>query len=359
MPFLRKELGLSYTVAGLHFSAYALGMVAAGLIADRLAGRFGRTWVLWGGSAGMAAGALLFVLFRRAPLTIGSVFILSLFGCLMLIVVQAALSDRHGLRRATALTEANVAASASSAFVPAVIGTFERIDLGWRPVLLLWAATWGILFAAFRGTPVPAAQFDSTRGTMQTRPALPFLYWIYWGVVFFGVAVEWSIVFWGAEFLDRNVGLTTADASTTMSVFMGAMLIGRFTGSRLTRLASPRLLLLMAAGVAMAGFVPFWLSPFPALNIAGLFIAGLGVANLYPLTLAVAISIVPPPQSNEASGRVSFGAGLAILMAPQILGFVADQTSIGTAYTIVAGLLLVVIGVVYWANRLPRAAQAA
>ncbi len=36
MPFLRTELHLNYTLAGVHFSLYALGVVAAGSLADRI-----------------------------------------------------------------------------------------------------------------------------------------------------------------------------------------------------------------------------------------------------------------------------------------------------------------------------------
>ena len=42
MPFLRTELGLGYTTASLHFSAFALGAVLLGLFGDKILGRFGR-----------------------------------------------------------------------------------------------------------------------------------------------------------------------------------------------------------------------------------------------------------------------------------------------------------------------------
>ena len=43
MPSLREELGLSYTIASLHFSAFAVGMILAGLVGDRVVRRYGRT----------------------------------------------------------------------------------------------------------------------------------------------------------------------------------------------------------------------------------------------------------------------------------------------------------------------------
>src|SRR6185503_2982221 len=69
MPFLRTELNLSYTVTGFHLSAFALGMVLAGLTADRLAQSWGRWLVFWGGGIGMALGALGLILSHQAILT--------------------------------------------------------------------------------------------------------------------------------------------------------------------------------------------------------------------------------------------------------------------------------------------------
>ncbi|HYO88745.1 MAG TPA: hypothetical protein VER79_08850, partial [Candidatus Limnocylindrales bacterium] len=42
MPFLAADLSLSYTVRGLHTSAFAVGGIISGVFADRAARRFGR-----------------------------------------------------------------------------------------------------------------------------------------------------------------------------------------------------------------------------------------------------------------------------------------------------------------------------
>src|SRR5690242_14737509 len=62
MPFIRGDLRLSYTLASLHFSAFALGAVVMGILADRISQRWGRRVAFWGGGIGMAAGALLVAL---------------------------------------------------------------------------------------------------------------------------------------------------------------------------------------------------------------------------------------------------------------------------------------------------------
>ena len=84
MPFLRAELNLNYTLAGLHFSAFALGMVLAGVTGDRFARRWGRWPVFWGGGAGMAAGALCLVLGRQVAITVAGAFIMGWLGAFLL-----------------------------------------------------------------------------------------------------------------------------------------------------------------------------------------------------------------------------------------------------------------------------------
>lgn len=354
MPFLRDELNLSYTVAGLHLTAFAAGMVLAGLTGDALVHRWGRRWVFWGGGAGMAVGALLFISFRRVEITVPSTFIMGYPGTLLMIMVQATLSAHHGERRAIALTESNIGASISAGLAPLLIGSLQRIGIGWRGALLLGAMSWGWLAFRFRGETIPRNIEERSSEPRASSSTLQPIFWAYWLVVFLGVSVEWSIVFWGADFLDNTVGLSRVDASTVMSVFFLAMVIGRMMGSRLTRSRHTGTLLLIAVGLAAAGFLPFWLAPLTAINIAGLFVAGLGVANLFPLTLSAASGVVTPAQADAASGRIALAAGLAILIMPQALGALADQIGIQGAYGIIAACLLIVAGAVLYANRLAR-----
>ena len=125
-PFLRAELNLNYTVTALHLSAFALGMIAAGLLSDRLAERFGRRALFWGGGVGMALGAVLLALGQQPAVTIAASLLMGTFGSFLLVMLQAALSDRHGALRAVALTEANVVAAVFSMLAPLIIGIGEQ-----------------------------------------------------------------------------------------------------------------------------------------------------------------------------------------------------------------------------------------
>jgi fucose permease len=352
MPFLGDELSLSYTVRGLHFSAFAFGMVTAGLSADRVSRVVGRRRLFWLGGLGMALGAVLFIVFKRAELTILSSLVMGALGGQTLVVIQAALSDRHGERRAIAISEANLTASFGGSLAPLMVGGLQRIDVGWRGSLVLSAIFWAVLYGIFRGDMLPRAPSDADETEVSQLPVrLPSIYWAYVLVLFLGVAIEWSMIFWGADFLENGIGLKRDNAVTAMVIFFVAIPIGRAAGSGLSRRFSAQRLLLMAFALVILGFFPFWLVRWLPLNLLGLFITGIGVANLFPLGLSVASSVVSPRLSDAASGRVSLAAGAAILIAPQILGSLADQVGISNAYGVVAVLSVVAIVVMF------RAAQ--
>ncbi|MCK6623968.1 MAG: MFS transporter [Anaerolineae bacterium] len=350
MPFLRSELNLNYTVTGLHLSAFAVGMIGAGLLTDRLTGRWGRRPVFWVGGLGMALGAVGLTVSGQSFWSITSILAMGLLGTLMLALIQTTLSDHHGEQRVIALTESNVGASISASLAPVFVGNFERIGLGWRLALLLGVVAFVWLTLRFRRQLLPERQRGSSHSRAGSRP-LPLVFWAYWFVICISVSVEWCLIFWGADFLEKVVGLSQVNAATMMSIFFGAMVVGRFVGSRLTRILSGATLLLLAIGITLVGFPLFWLARFAPLNLAGLFIAGLGVANLFPLTLSVALNVVPT-QADVASPRLSLGGGTAILLAPLILGWTADQLNIQNAYGIVALLAIIAAAVTFWANRM-------
>jgi MFS family permease len=132
-----------------------------------------------------------------------------------------------------------------------------------------------------------------------------------------------------------------------MGAYFVALLLGRILGSRLARRVRPGALLVGAVILSAAGFLPFWLAPLvlpPALvsvaaSAAGLFVAGLGIGNLYPLGASLATGAAPR-KADLATSRIALTVGSALLLIPPSLGLIADRSSIGSAYAIVAALLL-------------------
>ena len=349
MPFLRAEQGFSYTVASLHFSAFALGAVPVGFFGDRVAGHWGRRVSLWGGGAGMAAGALLLGVSPVPPGTILGAFVMGTCGGLLVITTQAILADKYGEWRAVAITESNVAASACAILASLAVGVFAAVGLGWRVALIPPVAALMLLAVRFLNEPLGEARTHEESASGEASSALPMRFWVYFGVLFLGVSVEWCVAYWGADFLENGVGLERSTAATALSVFFVAMLSGRILGSRLARRLSGGILLLGTLCVTFAGFPLFWLSALPAPSLLGLFIVGLGVGSIYPLAISVGVAAAPG-RTDTATARLGLAGGGAILTAPFVLGAFADRVGIERAYGIVVPLLLaaVVLTLVAW-----------
>ena len=344
MPFLRTELQLNYTLGGLLPATLATGLIVSGLISDGLARRWSRRAVFWLGALGLAGGVILLTLSYRFESALIAVLAMGTCSSLTQVMIQAILSDRHAGQRAIALTEANVAASLSATVTPLVIGSLQSTGLGWRmiPILIVFFLT--VLAWTFFRQAIPDRPAAQTVAA-EEGGRLPVAFWLYWIVLFFVVAVEMSVVVWATDFLDSVAGLSRTDAVLGYSAFPAAMLLGRIAGSRLTRRSSSLRLLLLALGITLAGFPLFWLVRLPALNLLGLFITGLGIANLYPLTLSLAIGLAPD-RSNQASARISMGVGTALLTAPLLLGWLADRLSLQVAYGMVIVLTIAAFAIV-------------
>ena len=218
----------------------------------------------------------------------------------------------------------------------------QSTNLSWRGALVIPILIWVGLSWFGRDLKLPNAEKSTAEDDtpLGKKERLPVLFWGYAGLLFLGVAIEWSVIYWGAEFLAETTSLGQATAVNMMSLYFVAFIAGRIVSSRLARRFSAEYLLIGAFGLTTLGFLPFWLSQNAILSIIGLFIVGSGIASLFPLGLALAIGVVTNNQTDAASSRISLMVGLAIFLAPQILGSLADQIGLTGAYGIVAVLLM-------------------
>ncbi len=353
MPFLRNELGLGYAAASLHFSAFALGAVLIGFLGDHVVGRWGRHAGLWGGAAGMAAGALLLISSPVVWGTVPAAFVMGVCGALLLVSSEALLSDRHGEWGAVALSESNVTASACAIAAPLLVGVFAASGLGWRPAFIAPIVALAALAAFSYSQPLAEPTRSAEEGPRPLARNLPPRYWAFWALVSLGVASEWCIAYWGADFLAGGTSLTRPAAAAALTVFFAAMLVGRVAGSRLARVLAPSLLLAVTLCVALAAFPLFWLSAGTALTLIGLFLIGLGIGSVYPLGVSVALAAAPG-NTDAAAARLAVAGGGAVLLAPLVLGALADRVGIGAAFGIVPPMLLAAVSLAVVAGRRER-----
>jgi len=342
LNFLGDEIDLSYSVRGLHVTAFAAGMVSAGLLGERATARWGRRRVLWIGGVGMALGSLVLIAGRTALVTLGATLIMGVIGSFMLVVIQSALSDHHGEKRAVALTESNMAAVFFAALAPFAASAGESVGLGWRAGMVAGVIVFAGLYLFGRVLPFPVPQDDTPDAQAPRTARLPRAFWLIWLAAFFGVGTEWSTIFWSGEFLERSIEVTTADASALLGLFLIMMMIGRFAGSRLSERVEPIRLIVLSQALAIFGLSIFWLGPVRELTLGGYLLAGLGIANFYPLALVIGVNTATR-HSDLASARMSLASGSAILIAPIALGSLADVIGIQTAIGVTALLALLAL----------------
>jgi fucose permease len=348
IPFLRAEHRLSHATAGLHFGAFALGGIVVALWGHRIDRRVARERTIWAGGAGMGLGAILVVVGANIRETIAGASVMGVFGALLLMSVQATLADQHPRVRAVVLLESNVAASSFAIIAPAAVGLAERLGVGWRGAPLLAVAVFIALAASFRGKTLGESR---PHELLQSRKlTVPLGFWAIALVLFLGVGVEWSIAYWAPDFL-AEVGFRPSVAATSLSSFFAALLCGRVLGSRLARFVDDLHLLTGAPALALVGFLVFWLGEGLFARVAGLFVSGLGIANLYPIAVAAGARLVYP-YTAVATARLSVTAGLGILIAPLALGGLADDFGIVRAYSIVIPLLVATTLLAHGARRL-------
>jgi fucose permease len=273
---------------------------------------------------------------------------MGLVGSLILVIIPSALSDQHGEARAVALSEANVIASLVSAAAPLLVGWCARLPGGWRLALGGMTLAPMLMYLGFRrASPLQPAPHQ--QGSLSARRPLPVLFWVYWVAIVLAVSVEFCMVFWSADYLENSLDMLKVDAAQAVSLFLIAMIVGRLADSRLVQRFAAHKVVIASVLVAGVGFLIYWTTSTAVLGLVGLFVTGLGVAGLYPLSLSLAIEAAGG-DTVQAGARAALASGTAILALPLVLGRLADMAGIRPAYGVV-GILLIGVFLIVLATR--------
>lgn len=342
-PYLRAELNTNYTTAGYHFSLFAVGMLLAGLVGDRIILRLGAMKTLWLSAAAALPGVLLILTADRVWISLSGAFLTGLLGSFIITTIPGVLAQKYGALQAVAFAEINAFASLASVSAPLLVGVLAVTVFGWRGALVLPFLLLGI-YLIFQWKTIRIG-FSIKKQTAnprekQTRKALPLRYWLGWLGILMVVAIEFCIVFWSSDYLLVSTELPANITSLSVSFFLSAMLVSRWLGSKLLERSGHTLVHNLSLMFCAVGFFGFWLVPAAAAKMTGLFLTGLGVGNLYPVALAKAISSTTADQTDTASARASLASGFAILLLPLLLGILADRSGLQFAYGLVPLLIL-------------------
>ena len=334
---LQKELGVTRGEVAFYPSLFAVGLLVVGLAGGSFVSRIGRVAALRLSVAGMMLGGLLIAAPSRVATLLGAL-VLGLSAALLIQLVPAVLSVMHPGRPAATIGEANGLASAASVLAPLAVAAALAAGLGWRagylvaPLVALAALTlpvWRLVLLDASNS-ITAAQ-SSTAAPMLGR----------WVDLLVSVSVEFCFVFWAASAVIAWNHASPSQAPAVASLFLVGMAIARaMSGRIMRRVPEPRVLVLACTACATAGFALFWAAPTLALAGAGLLVAGLGVALLYPTTVSRVVAAWPQA-TDRAAARAALASGIAIGGAPFLLAQLSDATGLRAAFLIVPALLVV------------------
>ncbi len=342
VPLIGDDLGVTNAVAGLHGTGMALGTVAAGLVSARVVAWRGRRAAVWVGTVVVVAGVLLVVASGVIVGTLLGSVVAGAGGTLLVNVANAALSDKHGRASGAAITEANGLGALVGAAAPFALGLLVGAGAGWQPALLAVIALLAVVSVVMPTLPAPTRPAGATRSDR----SLPGRYWWAWGVLVLLIAVEFSYSVWATTLVADRTGASTGTATTTLTVLILCLGIGRVLGARLALRIRPGVLLMAAIVVTAGGWAVLWTATSLSVAVVAMAISGFGMAFHFPLGVSRSLEAAGG-RTDLASGRIALGGGLAIGLAPFVLGAVTDVVGVHGAFLLVpallgaAGLLLV------------------
>ncbi|MCL6297873.1 MFS transporter [Streptomyces kronopolitis] len=352
IPAIKAQTGAGAGALGLALLGVSAGAVAFMMLTGRLCRRFGSHTVTTASAAALALSIVLPPLTHSAT-ALGLVLLVfgAAYGSLNVAMNSAAVDLIGALRRP--VMPSFHAAFSLGGMLGAGLGGLVAGSLS-PTVHLVLLAVLGLLVTAVAGRalhvhPAPvvpercpaAAESRPSGGRAGRRLVVVF------GLIALCTAYgEGAMADWGALHLTQDLAAGPGTAAAGYAVFALAMTVGRLSGTALVQRFGAARALIAGGTTATAGMLLGALAPTVWAAGAGFAVAGLGLANIFPIAIARA------GESGGADGvavasTVGYGG---MLLGPPAIGFLAEATSLPLALTTVA-LLAAVAAVIAYVTR--------
>ncbi|WP_206957608.1 MFS transporter [Trinickia acidisoli] len=347
LPFLRNEFHYDTVHVGWHFTFYAIGLVASGLLSGVLLKRVPLNVLIRASAVTMVLAVLSITQARGYYSTLAVAVAMGFTGGVVQAAVQAGIAWHHPCHRDIAMVEAFVCAGTGVFFGPLLVGQIAAAGFSWRISLLVCAIALTLVFVLFRGpnesASAAAREADDLRDVQDGGIPLPVA--LSWLMVLLGIGAEWGIGFWGAQFLESRLTLDAAKAVSLMAFFFGGTVFGRLVSSRLLSIFDGRIMLFVVIFLGSGAILTLWTSEQYFSTIAALAMAGMCLGNFFPLIISNAIRLAPTRVSLISVGATQ-AVGVSLLVVPIALGYVGRSIGLINAVGILA-VLPVLMAVAY------------
>ncbi|MEJ7692020.1 MFS transporter [Daejeonella sp.] len=177
---------------------------------------------------------------------------------------------------------------------------------------------------------------DGLKFVMPDRPLLKLGVIAFCSLICEGTMFDWS----GVYFLK----IVKAEPGAGYTAFMIAMASGRFIADWLTHKIGVKRVLQLSGSLTVLGLLISVIFPQEIPAITGFLIVGLGVSSVVPLAYSAASKSTTMPASQALSTVTTIGF-FGLLVGPPIVGLLAGETDLKTAFTflIFMGMLVLIL----------------
>ncbi|MCY0148792.1 MFS transporter [Hoeflea sp. G2-23] len=166
--------------------------------------------------------------------------------------------------------------------------------------------------------------------------------WLTGVICLFAMTPEGAILDWGALYLRQELGASPALSGLAFGAFSAAMALMRFLGDIVRDRFGAVRTFRVSSVLAIIGLIAAGLAPSPEWAIVGFALTGLGLANMVPIAFSAAGNLPGLPQGLAIS-VVTFMGYSGILVAPSIIGFIAEHTGFALIYLALPVLIVVAL----------------
>ncbi|MGO8051764.1 MFS transporter [Rhizobium leguminosarum] len=213
------------------------------------------------------------------------------------------------------------------------LGVLGHAQLATVLAAIFVAVAWPMVLA---DPPHPDTKKEKTKLPMVPLP------WLLGLMALFSMVPEGAVLDWGALYLRQEMGASVALSGLGFAAFSGTMAAMRFAGDlvrdRLGGVKTLRICTLFAiVGMLLAG-----LAPNAELAILGFAFCGIGISNMVPIAFSAAGNI-PGLKPGIAISVVTTMGYSGMLVAPSLIGFVAEHIGFAVVFMALPVLLIVVL----------------
>ncbi|VEG41737.1 arabinose efflux permease family protein [Mycolicibacterium flavescens] len=356
-PEIKTDLGMSNSAYGAAVAAFSAGALAAGLSAAALIRRYRSSRVAVVGTIGIGVFVMLAGM-ATSPVLLAA----GLFAAGTCDAVTDVAQNAHGLRvqriYGRSIINSLHAVWAAGAIIGGVMGgTALALGIS-RPLHLGFSAVLCsvVVIVAYRFL-LPGSDHDDYRQGRADRAggAGGAVYAALLGLVLIAVAgamVEDAGNSWAVLYLRDALGAPGPIAVSGYIAVVTFLFIGRLVGDRLVDRFGERTVVRTGGAITAIGMGLALAFPSVPGTIAGFAMAGLGAATLVPSAMHAADQL-PGLQAGSGLTILTWLMRIGFLVAPVLIGVIADATSLRTGLLVVpvAGIVVVLLSGVLSARR--------